>query len=142
MEATLLGVPAIAFSLATRQDFDFDVAARFARELVRAAVSQELPAELLLNVNVPPGADVDAYVVTRLGKHSYGSEVVVNTDPRGREYFWIGGNEYSHEDIEGSDCRAVYREGRISVTPLHLQQTDLDRIDLVRGWDVTAFTAR
>lgn len=141
MEATILGVPAIAFSLATRHDFDFGVAARFAHELVRAALDSDLPRRTLLNVNVPAGADVDRYAVTRLGKHSYGSDVVVQRDPRGREYFWIGGNEYSHEDIPGSDCRAVYSEGRISVTPLHLQLTDEEKLDLVRGWSVGGFSA-
>ena len=75
-------------------------------------------------MNVPPGVEPDGYVVTRLGKHSYGSGVVEKTDPRGRKYYWIGGNDYQHEDIPGSDCNVVLRERRVSVTPLMLDLTD------------------
>jgi 5'-nucleotidase len=139
MEASIIGVPAIAFSLAGRGTHDFAPAARFARSLVAAALSRELPPNLLLNVNVPPGTEPDGYVVTRLGKHSYGSDVVEKTDPRGRKYYWIGGNEYQHEDIPGSDCNAVLRERRVSVTPLSLDLTDDAMRAVVAAWPVEGF---
>jgi 5'-nucleotidase len=135
-------VPAIAFSLAGRGVFDFGPAARFARALVAAALVRDLPPNLLLNVNVPPGVEPDGYVVTRLGKHSYGSEVVEKRDPRGRSYFWIGGNEYQHEDIPGSDCNAVLREKRVSVTPLMLDLTDEPMRAVVASWTVEGFARR
>ena len=69
MEASLLGIPAIAFSLAVRQDFDFGPAARFARSLAQAALRSSPPSDLLLNVNVPKG-EPRGYAVTRLGKHT------------------------------------------------------------------------
>src|SRR5688572_10775297 len=124
MESSLLGVPAIAFSLVSRGPFDFGPAARFARALVSAALAEDLPPNLLLNVNVPGGTDPQGYAVTRLGKHTYGFEVIEKVDPRGRKYYWIGGNEYQHEDIPGSDCNVVLRERRISVTPLQMDLTD------------------
>ncbi len=139
MEASLMGVPAIAFSLAARGSFDFGPAARFARELVAAALTQTLPHGMLLNVNVPGGVELDGYVVTRLGKHSYGGEIVEKTDPRGRKYYWIGGNEYQHEDIPGSDCNVVLREKRASVTPLHLDLTLHAMRAEVKGWPVQGF---
>lgn len=140
MEASLLGVPSIAFSLATRRDFDFRAAARFAAAFAAAALAQPgLPPHLLLNVNVPAGAELDGYVITRMGKHSYGFEVIEKVDPRGRKYYWIGGNEYSHEDIPGSDCNTVYRDKRVSVTPLHLDLTHHAVIPQVRSWDVPGF---
>jgi 5'-nucleotidase len=139
MEASLIGVPAIAFSLATRGPFDFAPAARFARSLAESALAQPLPPGILLNVNVPGGGDPRGYKVTRLGKHSYGTEVVEQTDPRGRKYYWIGGNEYQHEDIPGSDCNAVYEERLVSVTPLHLDLTDDAARALVSGWRVPGF---
>jgi 5'-nucleotidase len=122
MEASFLGVPAIAFSLVARQSFDFGPAAAFARRLVAAALAQPLSPHMLLNVNVP--VDPRGYAVTRLGKHSYGSEVVEKVDPRGRKYYWIGGNEYQHEDIPGSDCNAVFKDRLVSVTPLQMNFTD------------------
>ena len=139
MEASLIGVPAIAFSLVGRNDLDFAPAARFARAFVTAALCRDLPPRLLLNVNVPGGTEPEGYVVTRLGKHSYGSDVVEKVDPRGRKYYWIGGNEYQHEDIPGSDCNAVLREARVSVTPLQLDLTDEPMRAVVAGWAVEGF---
>jgi 5'-nucleotidase len=139
MEASIIGVPAIAVSLAGRDGFDFGPAARFARALVGAALAQSLPPNLLLNVNVPSGVDPDGYVVTRLGKHSYGTDVVEKTDPRGRKYYWIGGNEYQHEDVPGSDCNVVLRERRVSVTPLTLDLTHEAMRARVALWRLEGF---
>ncbi len=141
MEASILGVPAIAFSLVSRGGtMDFAPAARFAHRLAEAALAQSLPSNLLLNVNVPGGVEPTSYAVTRLGKHSYGFEVVEKVDPRGRKYYWIGGNEYQHEDIPGSDCNAVLREGIVSVTPLHLALTANEMRPLVEKWPLVGFT--
>jgi 5'-nucleotidase len=139
MEASLLGVPAIAFSLVSRPPFDFKPAARFAHSLVAAALVRPLPPRMLLNVNIPGGVEPEGYVVTRLGRHSYGYAVVENVDPRGRKYYWIGGSEYEHEDIPGSDCNAVHFDKRVSVTPLHLELTDLNRIADVETWTLEGF---
>jgi 5'-nucleotidase len=139
MEASILGVPAIAFSLATRERFEFGLAARFAHALVKTALERPLAPHMLLNVNVPAGVDAGAYAVTRLGKHTYGFEVVEKVDPRGRRYYWIGGSEYQHEDIPGSDCNAVLREKLISVTPLMLDLTDDALREEVRGWRPEGF---
>ena len=139
MEASLLGVPAIAFSLVTRHNFEFGPAARFARQLVAAALKQPLPPNLLINVNVPGRGEPKGYAITRLGKHSYGYEVIEKEDPRGRKYYWIGGNEYQHEDIPGSDCNAVLKDGLVSVTPLHLDLTAHDLAEEVARWSVEGF---
>lgn len=140
MEASLLGVPAIAFSLVAREKFDFSAAAKFARKLAQSVLAQKPTGRILLNVNVPGGCEPDQYVVTQLGKHSYGYDVVENRDPRGRKYYWIGGTSFRHEDIPGSDCNAVFREKRISVTPLHLDLTEYTQLDQVRSWPVEGFT--
>jgi 5'-nucleotidase len=140
MEASLFGVPAIAFSLVSREEFEFGSAARFARSLANAALARPLAPNLLLNVNVPAGVDPQGYVVTRLGKHSYGFDVIENVDPRGRKYYWIGGSEYEHEDIPGSDCNAVFRDRLVSVTPLHLDLTDHEmREEIAAKWSLRGF---
>jgi 5'-nucleotidase len=137
IEATMLGVPAVAFSLAQRGgEFEFGAAARFARSLVSTMQTKRLPRGVLLNVNVPPQSDGATYRVTRQGRRSYGAEVLVKQDPRGRPYFWIGGDELAHEDVPGSDANAVYDEKIISVTPLHLDSThDPTRHDLL-SWEL------
>lgn len=140
MEACLLGVPAIAFSLVGRGGYDFRPGARFARALARAALSAPvLPPRMLLNVNLPKGIEPKGFAITRLGKHSYGFDVHEKVDPRGRKYYWIGGTEYAHEDIAGSDCNAVMRDGLVSITPLHLDLTDTPAMELLRGWKLEGF---
>jgi 5'-nucleotidase len=64
---------------------------------------------------------------------------VEKKDPRGRSYFWIGGNEYQHEDIPGSDCNAVLRDKRVSVTPLMLDLTDEPMRAALASWAIEGF---
>jgi 5'-nucleotidase len=138
-EAALLGIPAIAFSLVSRAPFDFQHAARFARSLVAAALAQpQLPPRMLLSVNVPRG-EPKGYAITRLGRHSYGYDVVEKEDPRGHKYYWIGGSSYQHEDIPGSDCNAVHKQRFISVTPLHFELTDPLALKDMVNWNLEGF---
>jgi 5'-nucleotidase len=126
IEGALLGVPALAISLAAAPPHDFEPAARFAaalaRQMLADAAAAGSPLPLLLNVNVPAGP-VRSYRFTRLGRRTYGNDVVEKTDPRGRKYYWIGGEGGArNEDIPGSDCNAV-QEGVAAVTPLQLDPT-------------------
>jgi 5'-nucleotidase len=125
MEATLLGVPAIAVSVVGRGPFDFRPAATFARQLALAVLQDRLPADTLLNVNVPgvPAAEIKGFALTRQGKRRYGDVIVEKVDPRGRKYYWIGGDQLDFVDAEGTDFSAVER-GLISITPLHLDLTN------------------
>jgi 5'-nucleotidase len=138
-EAAIIGVPSVAVSLAARRAFEFGPAARFARALVERALAEPLPPNMHLNVNVPPGIVPEEWIASRQGKHSYGADVVEKTDPRGRKYYWIGGNEYQHEDIPGSDCNAVLREGRVAVTALTLDSTDYPQRKQLGEWNLKGF---
>ena len=120
-EGTLLGIPSVAFSQEVGDPFSFAPAAAFARRLVELLAGRELPRDLLLNVNVPAG-EVEGVSLTKLGHRVYKQVVVEKRDPRGRRYFWIAGTpEWDHDT--GTDHEAV-SNGRISVTPLHLDLTD------------------
>ncbi len=123
LEAALMGLPAFAVSL-DLLDFDPQAlrrAAAFATRLARKILLQGLPAETFLNVNIPARAE-HGVQVTRQGKRLYGETVVRNQDPRGRNYYWIGGAHNGHENLPGSDCNAL-AAGMISVTPL---KTDMN----------------
>jgi len=139
IEGALLGVPALAVSLAGPPPHDFSHAARFAAALARRM--REGPAAgspFLLNVNVPPGP-LRGYRFTPLGRRTYGNEVVEKTDPRGRKYYWIGGEGGArNEDIPGSDCNAVV-EGMAAVTPLQLDPTDHSVLHRLRGMSVPGY---
>ncbi len=134
MEATLMGVPALAISLASEsfQYDDFSEAARIACTLAKSVLEHGLPADTFINVNVPAGAP-RGIRVTRQGKRVYADAVVQNQDPRGRSYYWIGAGELGFQNLEGTDFHAVNNDF-VSVTPLHLDLTNYAAIDRLRQW--------
>lgn len=141
-EATMMGIPSVAFSQCGRGEQDFSGAARFANGLVQTLQRRRPPRGVLLNVNVPPGSDGTSYRITRQGARSYGAEVIEKQDPRGRPYYWIGGDELAHEHIPGSDANTVYDEGLISVTPLHLDMTHDPTREEMLSWEIPGATRK
>ncbi len=119
-EGTLLGIPSVAFSQEVAEGFSFQPAARLARELLAILIAEDLPRDLLLNVNVPAGP-IRGLAFTRLGRRVYKQSVIEKLDPRGRKYYWIAGAP-QWEKASGTDYEAV-SGGQISVTPLHLDLT-------------------
>ena len=128
-EGTFLGIPSIAISLATSGPADFGPSARVARSLVRNLLRRGLPTTTCLNVNVPPipWEEIRGVRVTRLGKRVYRDVIVEKTDPRGKLYYWIGGEEPTWENDDSSDFTAVER-GYVSVTPITFELTDYKEI--------------
>jgi len=137
MEAAISKVPAIAVSLNTREQADFEVAARFAASLAQQTLERGLPEGVLLNVNVPPlPADEIAGVrVTRMGLRIYRDELIQRVDPRGKPYYWIGGPAPTGVEEEGTDIWAV-ANGYISVTPIQLDLTAHNLLPAVREWEL------
>ncbi|MEW5849683.1 MAG: 5'/3'-nucleotidase SurE [Myxococcota bacterium] len=120
------GIPAIAVSRvggSTGVD-DFRVAASFARSLASHVLQHGLAKGLILNVNVPKRATSETqFRFCALGKHSWRNSVEERKDPRGKPYFWIGGEWDGHQDLPGTDCNAI-AQGIISVTPVRVSLTD------------------
>lgn len=134
LEASLMGLPAFAVSLDS-QHFDQDdlnMAALFARNLAGRILHQGLPHDTFLNVNVPAGR-CHGVTLTHQGKRRYGETVICNQDPRGKNYYWIGGSEVGYEDCPGSDCNAL-AEGKISVTPLKTNMTHESAFTEMHPW--------
>jgi 5'-nucleotidase len=138
MEATILGIPAIAVSHASR---DHDQISDW-QEVLTALLQQlmtrgDFPKETLLNVNLPPVRphQVAGVRVTTLGRRAYVGSLTRALDPNGREYFWIGGGESKWWGAAESDFRAIH-EGYISVTPLHLDLTNYKLLEDIGGWDL------
>lgn len=130
-EGALLGIPSVAVSQEIETGFSFDAAARFAAELARRLLEEKLPPKTLVNVNVPAGT-VLGVRVSRCGTRRYGETVIEKTDPRGRPYYWIGSSIPVGEIEEGTDINAV-AEKHISMTPLHLDMTAYQSMDLLEG---------
>jgi 5'-nucleotidase len=125
IEGAIQGLPAIALSLVTSGRADFTYACGFARRLIEVVLAQRLPPKSLLNVNVPdrPAAEIQGVRVTRLGQRRYADRLIERADPRGRAYYWIGGDTPVWERRPESDFLAI-EEGYVSVTPMHLDLTD------------------
>ena len=125
-EASLQGLPAIAFSLEIEEGYSFARAAALARDVVTELASGEQPPGLLLNVNFPAAAP-QGFRWTRLGKRRYRQTVVEKLDPKGHKYYWIAGTPvWEHES--GTDHAALV-EGYVSATPLHLDLTDYRELE-------------
>ncbi len=137
IEGTLQGLPSIAVSLVSRGPFEFGPAAEFAARLVKQVADRGLPEDTLLNVNVPdlPAGGMRGIQITRQGKTIYGEAIVEKVDPRGQTYFWVGSGNTEWIRRGDTDLDAVH-EGKISVTPLHLNMTNETAYQELSGWSI------
>ncbi|UCD34654.1 MAG: 5'/3'-nucleotidase SurE [Nitrospiraceae bacterium] len=145
IEGTLLGIPSIAVSLVRENNSNgnrsstsgFLTAARYARDIAARVLEKGLPGNTLLNVNVPHVRRIKGIRITKQGRRVYDNLVQERHDPRGREYYWIGGTVPVWESPEDSDFAAV-REGYVSVTPVHLDLTNYQALRyLEETWGMT-----
>jgi 5'-nucleotidase len=130
MEATALGIPAIALSQSTLFDegnpIRWSCAEHHGPALIRKLLDAGWPKDVLININFPdlePG-DVKRVEVTSQGKRDQSlTNLIERIDGRGNPYFWLGFSRVRSNPPEGTDLRAIY-DGRISITPLHMNLTE------------------
>ncbi len=138
LEGLISGIPAIAVSLAIQEVSrrDYATAARFAVTLARRVLESGRK-DLLLNINVPdiPYDKIAGIEITRLGLRIYRDVLVERQDPRGRRYYWIGGEPPAGVIQDGTDIAALAAD-RISVTPLQLDLTAYHVLNELRDWDL------
>jgi 5'-nucleotidase len=137
MEGRFLGLPAIAVSLVSRdhKGEHYDSAAQAVLLLMRRLLVDPLPADTILNVNVPdrPWHEIHGFEVTRLGKRHRSAPCIAQTDPRGRPVWWIGPAGDIDDAGPGTDFNAVQR-GFVSVTPIHVDLTRFQALEKVSSW--------
>ena len=137
MEGRFLGLPAIAVSLASTNHVGthYHSAAQAALVIMQRLLVDPLPADTILNVNVPdiPWAQLRGFAVTRLGRRHRSAPCVCQTDPRGKPMYWIGPAGAAEDDGPGTDFMAV-REGFISITPIQVDLTRFQALEKVSGW--------
>lgn len=138
MEALSVGIPGVAISFAGSKIELMETQREWVRRLTAdIAAVKGFPKETLLNINLPPvpGGEIRGIRVTKLGRRVYSDSLSRMKDPWGRDIYWIGGGTSSWSGGEDSDFRAV-AEGYISVTPLHVDLTQYDQMELVRSWNL------
>src|SRR4029079_7368167 len=132
LEATILGVPGLAFSLVAREGFDFREAAQFAVVAVQKVLAEGLPDGTLLNINIP-AKEIKGVRVTRQGLKHARPVITEHIDPRGKPYFWIGEEYFNNSAAAGTDYNAI-DQGYISVTPLRRDMTDHRALTAIESW--------
>ena len=139
MEAVIAGVMGIAVSLDSPEKHDglleYSTAAIVARRVAEQVIADALPRGVVLNVNVPylKEDELNGYMVTRQGLRVYRDALESRLDPRGRPYYWIGGEYPTGVDEPGTDFGALLA-GCVSITPLHLDLTSYKTLDVLKSW--------
>jgi 5'-nucleotidase len=135
MEGYLLGLPAIAFSLASRSFEHLETAVCVAQQVVRRLIDQPFAKARLLNVNIPsvPIGELQGYELTRLGRRHVAQPVETAVSPRGETVYWVGPPGGQREAGPGTDFHAL-NQSRVSVTPLQVDLGDTDGFQEVGPW--------
>ncbi len=137
IEGYILGIDSIAVSVTTWNPGSFQEAASVSAYLVSKVAAREKEKKLLLNVNVPPvtGSNLKGIEITKLGSRVYNDLIVRKKDPRGDNYYWIGGGEPGWKDEEKTDFHAI-KSGFVSVTPISLSMTDYGMMVELESWNL------
>jgi 5'-nucleotidase len=133
LEATILGVSGLAFSLVTSRDYDFAQSAKVAAEITAKALKDGLPEGTLLNVNIPKGTP-KGFRVTKQGFKAARPVITEHTDPRGKLYYWIGEVREGFRAEGGTDFEAI-DDDYVSITPMRSDMTDHNSIPLISSWE-------
>jgi len=139
MEAVISNVKGVAVSLNSpegpKEGLDYRTAAVVARRIVEHMLANDLPEGAVLNVNVPymKESELKGYMITRQGLRVYRDALDQRIDPRGRPYYWIGGEAPTGIEEEGTDVGAL-AAGYVSITPLQLDLTNYKAMDVLRKW--------
>lgn len=132
-EGTILGIPSMAVSLNTFTDPIWETGAKVARVMAEKIISNGLPRDTLLNVNVPnlPFERLNGYQMTKMGRSKFNEVFHRRTDPRGNVYYWMDGEMELAPGQTGTDVQALDL-GCVSVTPLCFDLTHHEALESFR----------
>ena len=138
MEAVIGRLPALAVSVDGSEEAqvtDYGPAARTACQVAELVMAHKLPPNVLLNVNVPALSEdkLQGWRITRQGTRIYRDQLLTRADPRGRPYYWIGGEAPTGMLTEGTDIGAL-AAGYVSITPVTLDLTAYNLISEMEQW--------
>jgi len=126
------GIPSVALSVEHSNEMHFESAAKLGALLASKMGSMPALKGIMLNVNLPnlPLEEIEGIEITRLARRSYVDSIQEGHDGK-REYYWIVRGSPQWEVEEATDIWAI--EGRsVSITPLHLDITDLSKGSFLR----------
>lgn len=135
VEGRFLGAPAIAVSLVGEYFSHYESAARAVLAIIERLKHDPLPADTILNINVPdlPWNEVKGFEATRLGHRHKSEPVYREKDPRGRNIYWVGPPGDHADAGPGTDFHALAHD-MISITPLKIDMTSYPTLEKVASW--------
>ncbi len=131
IEASMHGIPAIAFSATAKEAPDFNSILPIIEKIARQILIQPLPPQNILNVNFPYGGEERKIRITRQGRRLWKNGVHKTEDPKGNPHYWIGGGTASEARDNDTDVEA-YASGYISLTPIQLDCTNYHLLKSLR----------
>jgi 5'/3'-nucleotidase len=135
MEATLLGIPAMALSQDYRdgEAIPWETGDAFGPHIIRRLLRRPWPDSTLFNINFPavPPIEARGSAATSQGKREIADNLMEGVDPRGRPYYWIGPVCEAGGADPGTDVAAL-RDNQVSITPIHLDLTNLPVLAALR----------
>lgn len=134
-EGRYMGLPAVAVSLTSKRGQHFATAAKMASKIVSRLAQHPLPADQILNVNVPDVAieEIKGIKVTRQGRRHRAESMIKQRDPRGRDIYWYGPPGPEQDAGPGTDFDAV-RQHYVAVTPLSVDMTAYQSMEDMQAW--------
>ncbi len=138
LEAAILGIPAVAFSLTSFEKVDLSFAEEAAMLISRKVLEHGLPADTVLNVNIPPAAreDIKGYKITRQGRGRYEDAYERRVDTMGRPYFWLAGTRVMLDEEDDLDEVAI-ENNYVSITPIHFDLTNNKMLTPLKDWNLS-----
>ncbi len=137
MEGALEGIPSIGFSLLdTRREADFSVSKEVVRVIVQNVLSNGMPDDICLNVNIPVVSkdELKGIKVCRQAKGNWEEEFDERIDPNKRSYYWLTGSFVNYDKGEDTDIWAL-ENNYVSVVPVQFDLTAHHSMQNLNTWN-------
>lgn len=137
VEGAIHGIQSMAISMGYSKNIDFSLGTEFAFKMTKELETNKLPKDTLLNINIPNASkeELKGVKITTLGIRRYKNSFEKRQDPRGNEYYWLGGEVINEIQGKDSDINAI-NEKYISMTPIHYDLTKFDLIQTIEKWNI------
>ena len=136
-EGTFRGISSIAISIDGDSNIDYSPAKDISKNIVQSVLKNGLPNDTLLNVTIPniPKEEMRGIKITKQGSMYFIDNFEKVGNSRGLESYWLTANQYDPDMSKDNDSVAV-KEGFISITPLHSEQTNFSFIEKLTKWSL------
>ena len=136
-EGNFRGVNSIAISLDSDKNTDFTSSKIISKKIVKTVINNELPSGTFLNVTVPNLSmeKIKGFKITRQGSMYFSDNFEKIRNTRGLEGYWLTADHHDPDPSKDSDSVAV-KEGYVSITPLHSEQTNFNFIKKLSAWSL------